>query len=312
MRRAAARRPGCASARTSRRTCAAGPSGSRSTASRRRPRARRSRASARTRRARRSSRCSRPRRSPSSPRARSTSRSSRRASAGATTRRTCSTRAVVVLTNVALDHTDVLGDDARGDRRREARGRRARAPSSSSASRSGRRPRARPARRASSRSSGSNLALAVAAAEALLGRARRPARGRGACACPGRLERRGERPLEIWDGAHNLAGRRLPARAAAAPALHDRRLDPRRQERRRDAAGADGRRRHARRDARRRTPARLPAEELAALAAPHFARVEAVADPPPRSPAARALAGPDGAVLVTGSLYLLAELSAVR
>ena len=59
-----------------------------------------------------------------------------------------------------------------------------------------------------------------------------------------------------------------------------------------------------------RNPRALPADELARLAEPHFARVEAVADPAAAVARARALAGPDGAVLVTGSLYLLAALSA--
>jgi folylpolyglutamate synthase/dihydropteroate synthase len=54
----------------------------------------------------------------------------------------------------------------------------------------------------------------------------------------------------------------------------------------------------------------LPAVELAALASAHFERV--VAEPEPSAARARALelAGPGGAVLVTGSLYLLADLSA--
>jgi dihydrofolate synthase / folylpolyglutamate synthase len=53
----------------------------------------------------------------------------------------------------------------------------------------------------------------------------------------------------------------------------------------------------------------LPAAELAALASAHFDLVEA--EPDPRAARARAveLAGPEGAVLVTGSLYLLADLS---
>jgi dihydrofolate synthase/folylpolyglutamate synthase len=51
----------------------------------------------------------------------------------------------------------------------------------------------------------SNLALAVAAAESFLDRPVDP-HAADAVALPGRLERRGERPLEIWDGAHNLAG----------------------------------------------------------------------------------------------------------
>ena len=55
-------------------------------------------------------------------------------------------------------------------------------------------------------------------------------------------------------------------------------------------------------------PRALPADELARLAAPHFARVEAAPDPPGALSRARRLAGPDGAVLVTGSLYLLSDL----
>src|SRR5204862_9405 len=63
---------------------------------------------------------------------------------------------------------------------------------------------------------GSNLALATAAAEAFLGRPVDPA-GAADLSVPGRLERRSEAPLEIWDGAHNLAGigyllPRLPSR----------------------------------------------------------------------------------------------------
>ena len=49
----------------------------------------------------------------------------------------------------------------------------------------------------------SNLAVALAAAEAFL---RRPVDGHVEIALPGRLERVHEDPLEIWDGAHNLAG----------------------------------------------------------------------------------------------------------
>ena len=52
----------------------------------------------------------------------------------------------------------------------------------------------------------------------------------------------------------------------------------------------------------------LPAAELAGLAAPRFERVEAVADPHAARARAFELAGPAGRVLVTGSLYLLAEL----
>jgi dihydrofolate synthase/folylpolyglutamate synthase len=53
----------------------------------------------------------------------------------------------------------------------------------------------------------------------------------------------------------------------------------------------------------------LPADELARAASPHFERVEAVADPAAALDRASELAGDDGAVLVTGSLYLLADLT---
>ena len=52
----------------------------------------------------------------------------------------------------------------------------------------------------------------------------------------------------------------------------------------------------------------LPAAELATLAVSHFPHVEAIADPHAARARALELAGPAGGVLVTGSLYLLAEL----
>ena len=52
-------------------------------------------------------------------------------------------------------------------------------------------------------------------------------------------------------------------------------------------------------------PRALPAEELARLAEPHFAQVEIEPDPA----AALARAREHGPVLVTGSLYLIADLS---
>ena len=54
----------------------------------------------------------------------------------------------------------------------------------------------------------------------------------------------------------------------------------------------------------------IPAQELAARAEPYFRHVESVASPPAALARGRALAGTEGAVLVTGSLYLLADLSA--
>ena len=55
-------------------------------------------------------------------------------------------------------------------------------------------------------------------------------------------------------------------------------------------------------------PRALPAAELAGLAAAHFPRVETRDDPLEAHARARELAGPAGHVLVTGSLYLLADL----
>jgi dihydrofolate synthase/folylpolyglutamate synthase len=56
----------------------------------------------------------------------------------------------------------------------------------------------------------------------------------------------------------------------------------------------------------------LPAAELAALASAHFERVDYELEPEAARTRALELAGADGAVLVTGSLYLLAELSGER
>ena len=52
----------------------------------------------------------------------------------------------------------------------------------------------------------------------------------------------------------------------------------------------------------------LAADELAKVAREFFPAVESVADAPAALERARELAGPDGAVLVTGSLYLLRDL----
>ena len=55
--------------------------------------------------------------------------------------------------------------------------------------------------------------------------------------------------------------------------------------------------------------ARSQAGDLAARAEPYFSHVEPIADPHAARSRALALAGPSGAVVVTGSLYLLSELS---
>jgi folylpolyglutamate synthase/dihydropteroate synthase len=55
----------------------------------------------------------------------------------------------------------------------------------------------------------------------------------------------------------------------------------------------------------------LSADELATLARRWFERTETERDPGDALALARSIAGADGAVLVTGSLYLLADLAAL-
>jgi dihydrofolate synthase / folylpolyglutamate synthase len=153
----------------------------------------------------------------------------------------------------------------------------------------------------------SNLALAVAAAETFRGRPVDPHAAEGV-ALPGRLERRGERPLEIWDGAHNLAGvgwllPRLPEReyVVVCSILRDKRPGMML-----EALSVLGSSLVATESA---APRSMPAAELAALASAHFARVEIEPDPEAARRRGLELAGSGGALLVTGSLYLLSELS---
>jgi dihydrofolate synthase/folylpolyglutamate synthase len=122
---------------------------------------------------------------------------------------------------------------------------------------------------------------------------------------PGRFEVRGR---EIWDGAHTPeAAEWLLARlphpgdyVVVASILRDKNVDG-------VLAGLAraGSTLVATESPNERA---LPAVELAALAAPYFAHVEAIADPHAAHACALDLAGPAGGVLVTGSLYLLAEL----
>ena len=157
---------------------------------------------------------------------------------------------------------------------------------------------------------GSNLALAVAAAESFLGRPVDPHAADG-IALPGRLERRGERPLEIWDGAHNLAGvgwllPRLPSASAGDWTIVCSILRDKRPGMMLEALSVLGPTLVATES---RNGRALPAAELSALASAHFERVEVEPDPGAARARAFELAGAQGAVLVTGSLYLLAELS---
>jgi dihydrofolate synthase/folylpolyglutamate synthase len=216
---------------------------------------------------------------------------------------------VVVLTNVALDHTDVLGDT-----------REAIAEEKLAVIRRGcdvvlGDPEWRSIAEANGASNvfvagSSNLALAVAAAEAFLGRTVDPHAAEDVV-LPGRLERRSEEPLEIWDGAHNLAGvgyllPRLPERdyVLVCSILEDKRPDLML-----EALSVLGNTLVATESTNSRS---LRAGEIAARAERYFEDVEVVPDPAEARRRALALAGPSGAVLVTGSLYLLNELSAPR
>ena len=148
----------------------------------------------------------------------------------------------------------------------------------------------------------SNLAVALAAAEAFLGRT---VDGHVDVQLPGRLERISDDPLEIWDGAHNLGGvgyvlARLPSAryTVVASILADKDVEGMLA-----ALSALGARFVATRSGSARA---LSASDLAERAGRYFAEVEAVENP--TEALGRARAGGD-AVLVTGSLYLLADLA---
>jgi dihydrofolate synthase/folylpolyglutamate synthase len=156
----------------------------------------------------------------------------------------------------------------------------------------------------------SNLALAVAAAETFVGRPVDPAAAEG-LTLPGRLERRGDSPLEIWDGAHNLDGvgwllPRLPDRqyVIVASILRDKNAEGMLA-----ALSAVGDTFVATASANARS---LSSEELATLARRWFGRTETERNPGDAVARARSIAGRRGAVLVTGSLYLLADLAERR
>jgi dihydrofolate synthase/folylpolyglutamate synthase len=148
----------------------------------------------------------------------------------------------------------------------------------------------------------SNLAVAMAAAEAFLGR---PVDGHVDVQLPGRLERLSDDPLEIWDGAHNLAGlgyvlARLPSAryVVVASILADKDVDGMLA-----ALSALGDRLVATSSTNTRA---LSAGDLADRARPYFGQVEAIEDPVEALGRARSLGEP---LLVTGSLYLLADLA---
>jgi dihydrofolate synthase/folylpolyglutamate synthase len=147
-----------------------------------------------------------------------------------------------------------------------------------------------------------NVALAAAAAAAFLGRDVEAVD----VAVPGRLERRG---TEIWDGAHTpeavryIAPRLPTVGAIVASILRDKDVD--------GILAQLGGLADALVATVSSNERALSAEELAERARPYFEHVEAVADPTAALARGHELGEP---VLVTGSLYLLADLrgAAVR
>ena len=213
---------------------------------------------------------------------------------------------IVVLTNVSLDHTDVLGST------REVIAAEKLAVVTTGATAILGEPewidlaRARGAELVLSPGS-TSLALARTAAEQFLGAEVDPAPAE-AVRLPGRLEHRGDAPEEIWDGAHNLAGvgyllERVPRGdyVITLAVLGDKDVDGmlRALTALTDTVVATT----------CSSPRALSEKELGARAEPYFRHVEAVPDPAAARRRARELAGPDGRVLVTGSLYLLSDLS---
>ena len=218
---------------------------------------------------------------------------------------------VVVLTNVALEHTDVLGET-----REEIAAEKLAVVSPGAVVVLG-----EPEWEASARALGAGArrrALGLEPRPRRRGRrgvprrARRSGRGRGA-ADPGPARAPQRASARDLGRRAQHRGRRLPARAACrarrftvvASILADKNVDA--MLRALSAVGDD-----ARRDALVERP-RAPRGRARRAARRRISRrVEAVDDPRAALARARELAGHDGAVLVTGSLYLLAELSAIR
>ena len=202
---------------------------------------------------------------------------------------------VQVLTNVALEHTEVLGST------REAIAVEKLAVVQPGSTVVIGEPEWEPLARENGAAqivveTGGNQALAGAAASAFLGRTVEPAEVQ----LPGRLERRGD---EIWDGAHtpdavrHIAPSLPPIGSVVASILSDKDVDGVLAELARTASILV-----ATRSSNQRA---LAAGRLAECARPHFAHVEAVESPREALARAHELGEP---VLVTGSLYLLADL----
>jgi dihydrofolate synthase/folylpolyglutamate synthase len=202
---------------------------------------------------------------------------------------------VQVLTNVALEHTEVLGAT-----REAIAGEKLAVVQPGSTVVLGEAEWEPLARRSGAArvviETGGNRALAGAAASAFLGRPVEPADVQ----LPGRLDRRGD---EIWDGAHtpeavrHTAPSLPPLGSIVASVLSDKDVDGVLTELARLAPAFVA--------TRSSNPRALPAPVLAERARRHFARVESLDDPREALRRAHALGEP---VLVTGSFYLLADL----
>jgi dihydrofolate synthase/folylpolyglutamate synthase len=204
---------------------------------------------------------------------------------------------VVALTNVALDHTDVLGETREAIAEEKLA---VVAPGSTVVL-------GEPEWASHARARGAGRVVVSgdvgrAAAEAFLGR---ELDGEVESHLPGRFDEIGD---DVFAGAHNPAGaewlvERLPRDdyVVVASILADKDAE----------AMLAGLARAG--DTLVATVSRsaraLPADELAARAQPFFERVEPVSDPVAALERGRELAGEQGAVLVTGSLYLLADLT---
>jgi dihydrofolate synthase/folylpolyglutamate synthase len=138
------------------------------------------------------------------------------------------------------------------------------------------------------------------AAEAFLGR---PLARDVAAALPGRLERRGR---ELWDGAHNPAG--TAWLRAHVPHTYDVVLASILDDKDANAMLEDlSQLAPAMIATQSSNPRAVPAADLAAVATRHFRQVDT--EPDPHRALARARESTRGGILVTGSLYLLADLS---
>jgi dihydrofolate synthase/folylpolyglutamate synthase len=198
---------------------------------------------------------------------------------------------VVLLTNVSLEHTEVLGDTTEQIAKEKLA--------------------VAHAARIVVLPDNQYADLVPKSAEIVTGDARKAAEiflGRKSeaqprVALPGRLEHRGR---ELWDGAHTPAGtawlrERIgePVEVVVASILADKDTDAMLE----DLAALAPRLVATASD----NPRALPAEQLATRAAPHFAHVEI--EPDPHRALMHARQSSTGLILVTGSLYLLANLA---